>query len=453
MEEGEDDVRSHIMDSELLGGNFAPPEYGALFDDSNRVQKWLDLEAALAEAEAELGIIPKEAAAEIVSKCRVECLDMVAVAAEVRHTSHAIVPVVRALERACAGGHGEYAHYGATTQDVVDTGMMLQVKEAWALFLRDLGEIRETLAGHARTHRDTPMAGRTHGQQGQPITFGYKVAVWIDEVDRHLERFAEAEKRVLVGNLTGAVGTMAFFPEHGPEIQRRTMAKLGLGVPRICWHSSRDRVAELAHLLVQIAGTLGKIANEIYTLQKTEADELAEPFHMGKVGSSTMPHKQNPSTCELVAALARLVRGNLMPLTDALFQEHERDASVWRIEWAAIPEAVVYTGAMLTHMRRVLAGLTVRPDRMARNLDMLGGLLLSERVMVELGTIIGKQTAHELVYEVAMEAHASGTPFRDLLKAEPRVTVHLDAARIDALLDPDAYVGRAPQIVDEVVGD
>ena len=446
-------MASHIVDSVLFGASFASPEMAALFTDESRVQRWLDVEAALARAQAELGLIPAWAAEEITRTARVERLDLAAIGAGIAEVAHALVPAVRALAGQCEGGAGEFVHYGVTTQDVLDTGAVLQVKAALALVERDLAAIREILADCARRHRDTVMAGRTHGQQALPITFGYKVAVWVDEVDRHLDRLREARPRVLVGNITGAVGTLAGLGPQGLEVQARTLARVGLGVPRICWHSARDRLVEVGYLLVQVAGTLGKIAGEIVHLQQTEVGELREPFHLGKVGSSTMPHKQNPSTAELVVALARLVRGLLVPLTDAAFQEHERDAMCWRIEWAALPEAFLYTGAILMHMRRILGGLEVRPAQMARNLDLLGGLLLSERVMLALGERIGKQTAHEVVYEVAMHSQEAGVPFRDALIGDARVAAHLDRAAIERLLDPATYVGLAAELVDRVAGD
>ncbi len=445
-------MSSHIIDSAVYGAAFTSAEMAEIFSDRSRVQRWFDVEAALAQAQAELGLIPGAAAAEIGRNARVELVDLPAIGAGVSQVAHSLVPAIRALEHLCEGGAGEYVHYGATTQDVIDTGFVLQAKDAWGLLLRDLRAIRDILVAHARRHKHTAMAGRTHGQQALPITFGYKVAVWVDEIDRHLARGDEAEPRIFVGNITGAVGTMASFGPQGLEVQARTLARLGLGVPRICWHSARDRLVELAYLLVQVAGTLGKIANELYNLQRTEIDELREPFHMGKVGSSTMPHKQNPSSAELVVTLARLVRGTLVPMTDALFQEHERDAGAWRIEWAALPEAFCYTGAILAHMRRVLGGLEVREAQMRRNLDRLGGLLLSERVMLALGERIGKQTAHDVVYAVAMQAHREGVPFADALLAESRVAAHLDRAAIERLLDPSTYVGLAPQLVDRVVG-
>ena len=241
----------------------------------------------------------------------------------------------------------------------------------------------------------------------------------MDEIDRHLARFAEAESRIFVGNITGAVGTLASFGPRGQEMQRRALDRLGLGTPRICWHSARDRVAEIAWLLVQGSGTLGKIANEIYNLQRSEIDEVHEPFHLGKVGSSTMPHKRNPASTELAVALWRLVRGLIVPLTDALFQEHERDASALRVELAAIPELVVYCGALFSRMRAVVENFEPNLERMQANADLLGGLLLSERVMLALGTKVGKQTAHEIVYEVAMAAHETGTGFREKLATDP----------------------------------
>lgn len=444
---------SHIIDSDIYGAGFAPAEIKAVFTDRNRVQKWFDVEAALAQAQADIGMIPREAAEEISRKADAELVDLKAIGAGISQIAHSLVPALRALEHLCEGDAGEYVHYGTTTQDIIDTGLVLQIKEAWDILLRDLRAIRAILAERAQRYKHTVMVGRTHGQQALPVTFGYKLAVWVDEIDRHLERCGEAETRLFVGNITGAVGTMASFGTHGFEVQERTLRHLGLGTPRICWHSARDRFAELAYLLVQMAATMGKMANEVYNLQRTEVNEVREPFHMGKVGSSTMPHKQNPSTVELVVGLARLVRGNLMPLTDALFQEHERDATCWRIEWAALPEAMIYTGATLQHMKRVLEGLEARQEGMARNLDLLGGLLLSERVMLALGEQIGKQTAHEVVYQLAMRAQEEGVPFREVLLADAQVTAHLSRDTLAQLLDPAQYIGLAPQIVEAVVGN
>ncbi len=442
---------SHATDSLLYGASFATPEFLAIFDDENRARKWFEVEAALALAQAELGLIPAWAADEIAARARVENVDLAEIGRGIAATAHPIVPALRALEAMCANGAGEFVHYGATTQDIMDTGMALQVKQAWPAIRRDLDACRQALAGHARTHRSTVMAGRTHGQHALPITFGYKCAVWVDEIGRQLDRMAEAEPRVLAGNITGAVGSMASFGPKGPEMQRRALARLGLAAPDICWHSARDRILELADLATQIAGTLGKIARELYILQQVEFGEVAEPHHRGKVGSSTMPHKRNPATIELCIALSRLVRAQQAAIADAVHQENERYTGMLRIELAALPEAMVYTGALLAKARFVLEGLEVDAARMRANLDLLGGLPLSERVMLALGEAIGKQTAHEVVYEVAMAAFEAGEPFRDALLADGRVSAHLDAAAIDALLDPAGYIGECEAIVDGVL--
>ena len=443
---------SHITDSRLYGAVFASAPVASVFSDRNRVRKWFEIEAALALAQGELGIIPQAAAEEIARKADADLVDLDAIGREIAATAHPLVPAIRALADLCDGDAGEYVHYGATTQDVMDTGMVLMVREAWPILLADLRAIREKLAAEARAHRDTLMVGRTHAQHALPVTFGYKLAVWVDEIDRHLDRIAEAEPRIFVGNVTGAVGTMASFGPRGLEMQQRALARLGLGCPRICWHSARDRVSEMAWLLVQVSATLGKIANEIYNLQRPEIDEVNEPFHLGKVGSSTMPHKRNPASVELAVALWRLVRGLLVPLTDALFQEHERDASALRVELAAVPELVVYCGALLARMRAVVENLEAFPERMRANADLLGGLLLSERVMLALGEEVGKQTAHEIVYEVAMAARRKGTGFREELAADPRVAPYLDREAIRDLLDPARYLGLTGRIVDEVAG-
>ncbi|AZP65012.1 Adenylosuccinate lyase [Pseudomonas aeruginosa] len=405
----------------------------------------------MAATQAEMGIIPHEAAREIDRAAQVERFDLTQLGRESLETGHLLVPTIRALARSCEGSWGEYVHYGVTTQDILDTGLMLQVKEAWGHALGLLHSIRGHLLALALRHQHTPMVARTHGQQALPTTFGYKVAVWVDEIDRHLARFDEARERVLVGNLTGAVGTLASFGAQGFELQRRTLARLGLGAPSTSWHSARDRVLEVAGLLVQVSVTLGRVANEIYHLQRSEIDEVREGSRPGQVGSSTMPHKRNPSSVDLVSALSRLVRAQMVALTDAAFQLHERDGTAWRIEWAALPELFVYAGALLTRMEAVLAeGLEVREERMRANLDLLGGLILSERVMLALAGQFGKQTAHELLHEITQASQRQGVPFREALLGQPRLRGCFSAEALEELLDPVGYVGLAAEMVDLV---
>ncbi|MDG1888282.1 MAG: adenylosuccinate lyase [Alphaproteobacteria bacterium] len=444
-------MASHASESLLYGASFSTPEFLEIFNDHARVQAWFDVEVALAKAQGELDVIPAEAAIEISEKAYVENVDVAEIGKGISATAHPIVPAIRALEQICEDGAGEYIHYGATTQDIMDTGLVLQIKKSWPIILRDLLGIQGALINLAKQHRSTPMVGRTHGQQALPLTFGYKCAVWVDEISRQLARFREAEPRVLSGNITGAVGTMAAFGSQGREIQKLALNYLDLAVPNICWHSSRDRICELANLLTQISGSLGKIAREIYTLQQVEFGELAEPHHQGKVGSSTMPHKRNPAIVELAIGLSRLIRAQQVAITDAAFQENERYSALLRVELAAVPEMMIYTGALLSKMRGVLEKLEVFPKRMRSNLDMLGGLLLSEKVMLALGEKIGKQTAHEVVYEIAMESFEKEIPFQESLIGDIRVSKHLSAQEIGLLLDPVAYIGESEKIVDDVL--
>ena len=442
---------SHASESLLYGASFSTSEFLDIFNDHARVQAWFDVEVALAKAQGQLGVIPEEAAQEISQKAVVENVDVSEIGQGISATAHPIVPAIRALEEICDNGAGEYIHYGATTQDIMDTGLVLQIKKSWPIILRDLTGIQDALIKLAKKHRSTPMVGRTHGQQALPLTFGYKCAVWVDEIGRQISRFKEAEARVLSGNITGAVGTMAAFGPKGREIQKIALDHLNLTVPNICWHSSRDRICELANLMTQISGSLGKIAREIYALQQVEFGELAEPHHHGKVGSSTMPHKRNPAVVELAIGLSRLIRAQQVAITDAAFQEHERYSALLRIELAAVPEMMIYSGALLSKMRTVLEKLEVYPKRMRSNLDMLGGLLLSEKVMLALGEKIGKQTAHEIVYEIAMDSFEKEIPFKDALNGDKRVSNNLSSQEIGSLLDPVAYIGESEKIVDDVL--
>jgi adenylosuccinate lyase len=444
---------SGVFDSTLLKHLWGTDELRAIFSDENRVQKWFDYEAALALAQAELGIIPQPAAAEIAAKAKVGNIDLEAVAAEVRRIKHPLVPALRALQAACAGDHGEYLHFGPTTQDVLDTGTMLQLRQAHAVFLRDLADIGRELFRLADSHKRTPMAGRTHAVQALPITFGHKCAIWLAETGRNHERLRQLEHRVFVGSLVGAVGTQASFGAQAFEVDRKVMARLGLGVADISWQPARDRLVEYVNVLGLIGGGLAKIGNEIITLGHSEIDELAEPFNEGKVGSSTMPHKRNPSTTEAVVAVGRTLRHTVALMHEALMQEHERDASLWRLEWKALPEACLMTGAVLAQMKHVLAGLEVHPERMRRNLDALGGFLMSERVMFALAGRLGKQTAHEVVYEASMDGIARGISFERALMESPRVKQALGSEELAALLDPTSYVGLAPAIVERVLAE
>jgi adenylosuccinate lyase len=297
------------------------------------------------------------------------------------------------------------------------------------------------------------MAGRTHGVQALPITFGHKCAIWLAETGRNHARLVALPERTFVGSLVGAVGTQASLGEQAFALDQMVMAQLGLGVADISWQPARDRLVDYVGTLGLIGGSLTKIANEIIILAHNEIDEVAEPFSEGKVGSSTMPHKRNPVVAEGVVAVGRALRHTVALMHEALVMEHERDATQWRLEWKALPEACLMTGAILAQVKTILRGLEVHPERMRRNLDVLGGFLLSERVMFALADKVGKQSAHEMIYEVAMRGIAQGISFEQALMADAQVAGAISAHELKALLDPTTYVGLAPAIVERVLAE
>jgi len=446
-------MASHMIDSVLFRDVYSTAKMREIWDDRSIIQHWLDIEAALASSQAELGIIPVAIANEIVKKAKVENLDLDAIREGINKTGHSLVPTLRELQRKCEKTAGEYIHLGPTTQDIIDTGFVLAAKKAFDVVYNDLFEVEGFLIDLAEKHKDTIMAGRTHGQQALPITFGYKVSVWASEVHRHLERMKECRERDFAGQLSGAVGTLASFGEQAFKLQEKVIAKLGLQVPDISWHASRDRLVSVVSLLALIAGTLGKIGHEIVNLQKTEFSEVAEPWAQGVVGSSTMPHKRNPGASEGMLMLSKLVQGNLLTVNESLLQEHERDGAYWKIEWVVVPEAFIFTGASLAKAKKVLKDLVVNKHKMEQNLDILKGLLLSEAAMLHLGEKLGKQTAHEVVYEISMKAFKDDVSFKQCLLDDTRVSKHFTAKALDEILDPHSYTGYSRQLAERVVGN
>lgn len=421
-----------------------------IFDEKTFMQRWLDVEASLAKAEASLGIIPQEASTEIVSKAKLELLDMRKYDEAFQKTNHPIVALIQTFQSICQGGAGEYIHWGATSQDIVDTANALRLKEAHSVIYQSLRQIEDALLNMAEQYADTVMAGRTHCVHAVPITFGYKVAIWAREIRRHIQRLKECRSRLLVGNITGAVGTMASFGEKGPQVQALTLEGLGLGVPDICWHASRDRSAEFANLLAIIAGTLARIANNVKLLMITEISEVSE-WQVGFVGSSTMPQKRNPAVAEAILALTKKVRCIAPLVTESMLVEYERDMNFWRAEIDPLAESCMVMGEILDNSQFLAKNLTVYPDRMTENLCVLKGLIMAERVMLELGCRLGKQSAHEIIYEDAMEATEKGVDFKQVLVKDTRVGQHLTEADIDHILKPEGYVGLAPQMARDMV--
>jgi 3-carboxy-cis,cis-muconate cycloisomerase len=425
-------------------------EMDRIFGYENEVQRWLDFEAALARAEARHGLIPAAAAEEISRKARVELLDLDELRHGIRDAVHPIVPLVRLLGALCEGDTGEYVHWGATTQDVIDTGLVLRLREAEAVISRDLSRLVDVLTERAQAHRTTAMAGRTHSQQAIPITFGYKLAVWVDELTRHRRTLEDLRPGTFVGQFGGATGTLASIGPVGLAVRADLMRELGLAEPAITWHVARDRLVHFAFVLGLVAASLQRAAAEIITLQRTEVGELAEPSHLGKVGSSTMPHKRNPVYCESMWTLGELVRNDVRTGLSSLGSLHERDKAVYTLEVDYLPRVCRHTHRLLELALQVFEGLTVDAERMRANIDRGDGGIFSEHVMMTLARRIGRQRAHDIVYEVAMEAYERRAHLRDALAAHPVVAEALAPDELQALFTLGPAVETAALMVDEV---
>ena len=349
------------------------------------------------------------------------------------------------------GEAGGYVHWGATTQDVMDSAVVLQVRDAMDLIEADLRELRGILARLAASHRDTPMAGRTHLQQALPVTFGYKAAVWLASLDRHQQRFAEARKRVLVGQFAGAAGTLASLGDNALAVQEALMGELNLGVPEATWHVARDGLAEVVNLLALMTGSLGKIAYDVLLMASTEIAEVYEPFVKGRGASSTMPQKRNPISSELILAASKAVRQHAGLMLDAMVQDFERATGPWHAEWIALPESFILSAGALHQAKFMLGGLIVDADRMRQNLGMSNGLIVAEAVMMGLAPYIGRQQAHDVVYDACRTVNEHGGTLAEALAGRAEITAHLDSEAINRLTDPANYLGMAPQMVDRVL--
>ncbi len=438
----------HPMDAPLFKGLTSTPEMREIFRADGFVQAWLDVEAALAEAQAEIGMIPAEAAAAIRAKADVRLIDIARVQAHGKQTAHTLVGVLREYRANLGDPHQTWLHYGATTQDIIDSATMLTLARAHAEVERQLDALIAVLLELMRRHRDTLMVARSHGNHALPFTFGLKVAGWLDEMDRNRDRWRELKTRCLVGNLSGAIGTFAAWGDQGLEVQARACRILGLGVPRTWWHAQRDRLAELLHGLALIAGTSARVAQEIYVSCMTEIGELTEAYTHDTVGSSTMPHKLNPIGSEWVRSLAAIVQGNAAVMDRLMTPLNERDGSVWRAEWVTVPETFCLAGAMLAQLHKVLAGLRVNDARMRENLDMLKGVLLSERVMFVLARSMPLGDAHEVIHDISIRALEARQPMLDLLVTDPRVAAACDRAELEEALKPENYTGLSGAVVD-----
>jgi len=446
-----------ILDSAIFADMFGTPAMRAIFGDEAFLARCVDVEGALARAQGRLGIIPTEAGEAITRAASTfasgeRALDLARLKKETETVGYPILPLVRQLAKE-AGDFGRYIHWGATTQDIMDTAVVLQIRAGLALLEEDLTAIRGHLAELARRYRDTPMAGRTHLQHALPVTFGYKAAVWLSALDRHADRLKELRPRVLVVQFGGAAGTLASLGAGGESLQTRAelARELALGDPPITWHVTRDSIAETVQVLALLLGSLGKIAIDVMLMSATEFGEAAEPFVAGRGSSSTMPQKRNPISCELILAAAKVLRQQAGLVLDALVTDFERATGPWHVEWVAVPDAFGYAAGALNQARFMLGGLIVDSGRMAQNLGMTHGLIVAEAVMMGLAPYTGRNEAHDLVYDACRDAIETDRPLLDVLLETSSVVGPLGPERLRELTDPANYLGAAPAMVDRML--
>ena len=440
---------AHPTDSAVFGHLWTTPEASALFSDEGRIRAWLQILAALAQAQAEVGLVPPAAAAAIQAHADSSRLDLDMIAEQTRATGHSTMGLIRALRQVLPEHAREWVYYGATVQDLSDTWFALVFRALGNIAARDVTRMRDHALSLAAEHRDTPMCGRTHGQPGLPITFGFKAAVWAAELDRHLERLQLGRGRWELVQLGGALGTMEFWGGRALDLLEAFAVQLGLGAPDIPWLTSRDGVAEFIWLLAAMSATVGKIGNEVYQLQRPEIGEVRESFTEGTVGSITMPHKRNPEISEHLVTLSRAIRAQAGLALEAMVTELERDGRAWKTEWLVLPETGMLFAACVDSGARMLGGLRVDADRMLANIGQHRGYLMSEPVMRALADRLGKHTAHEAVYAAAMHGIDAGRDFRTALRAEARLDAISDA-ELDELLEVRAALGASAAFADRV---
>jgi 3-carboxy-cis,cis-muconate cycloisomerase len=441
----------HPADAPVYGAVYGSDAMRAILTERAALQRMLDFEAALARAQARLGLIPAEAAEAITAAAQADCLDIPALAAATRNMGFPTVGLVKQLSALAGPEPGRWTHWGATTQDVLDTALVLQLRDALALLDADLNTLVAALAKLARTHRDTVMPGRTHAQQALPITFGYKVALWLDPLLNMRERLAQLRPRTLRLQFGGAVGTLASLGADGTRVAAELAKELDLALPAITWHVARDGIAELGCWCGILCGTLAKPATDILWLMQSEVAEASEPAGPGKGGSSTMPQKRNPIGCEYVVAQARGAQAQIPLLLGAMLHQHERGAGPMQEEQLALGQILVLTHGALATLLPIAEGLEVDAGRMRRNLDSGGGLIMAEAVMMGLAPRLGRGAAHDAVHHACEVALADGVPLAVALGRDGRVSALLDEEGIARLTDPAGYLGAANAFTDAVL--
>lgn len=430
---------------------FSTPEMAAIFSPQAHVRQMLAFEAALARAEAAAGIIPEGAARAIAAACQVERYDVPALYRDAVAAGTLAIPLVRALTSQVAPEGRDYVHWGATSQDVMDTALVLQMRDGLDLLIARLLDMGDACAALAEQHRRTLMPGRTLMQQALPITFGLKAARWLGMVTRQVARLRELRRRVLVVQFGGAAGTLASLGDAGPRVADLLAEDLGLAVPDLPWHAERDRVAEVAAALGVVAGAMAKVATDLVLLAQTELGEVAEGAAPGKGGSSAMPQKRNPVDATFALAAARLAIGQVPVVLGGMAQEHERAVGGWQAEWEAVPNLFLATASSVERVREALAGLEVHAERMREHVDQGGGLILSEALAMALAPTVGRPEAYRLVQGAVTRAREGGTSLREAAKADEQIRAVLTPEEIASALDPANYLGSTDTFIDRAL--
>ncbi len=439
---------------QLLDPLFRWRSLDEIFSDRGRVQRMLDFEAALARAEARVGVIPPAASVAIEKKCRAEWIDLSSLAESAALAGNLAIPLVKQLTALVAQDDKEsarFVHWGATSQDAADTGFILQLREALDLICKDLSRLSNTSAELTSKFRTTPLAARTWMQHALPTTFGFKTAGWLDALNRHRRRFSEMQRRTRVLQFGGAVGTLAALHGKGWDVAQVLAQELHLELPDIPWHSHRDRIAEVATTFGLLTGTLGKIARDISLHGQTEVGEISESAVAGRGGSSTMPHKRNPVTAAVILSAAARVPALVSTLLSAMVQEDERGLGGWHAEWESLPEIVMLSGGALHHLAETLPGLAIHSEKMRENLSLTNGLIFAEAVTMALGSKIGRLQAHQLVEAACQRALAERKHLRAILEQDREIARLLSSAELDQLFDPRRYMGAAELLIDRVL--
>jgi 3-carboxy-cis,cis-muconate cycloisomerase len=441
-----------VIDSDVYSDIFSTSAMRDVWSDRSRVQYYLDFEKALAITQAYLGVIPREAAEEISLHCNVDEIDFAKLKTATEHIGYPVLPVVQQLTTLCKDDLGQWCHWGATTQDITDTATVLQIRSAFELIELEMKAVSESLSRLARDHRNTPMIGRSNLQQAVPLTFGYKAAVWLAGVDRHIQRLDQLRRRVLLGEFGGAVGTLASLGEQGLPVQQGVMERLGLIPPLISWHTVRDTIAEVGCFLGILCGLLDKIASDVKVMMMTELNEVQEPAGGGGRGaSSTMPQKRNPISCAYITACSSVVRQHTASLLSAMNADFERATGTWEIEWLVLPEMFCLSAGALAQAKYLLSGLVVHPENMKKNLQLTDGLINTEAIMMALGPKMGRSKAHDRLAAISIAVSQGKGRLIDLLSNDPEIVQILDRSAIERLMEPTNYLGNSGAMVDRVL--